>query len=443
MANGEKTTKRRSAKRVARMPRRRKSTRPRRKKRFNSGRLLGRLAIVAAILAVGWWGFGFVRDALMGSLVKTVVATAGTVEQVVAGDGWLMPTIAETQVAPLDGMVYLKIPDGERVRVGDCVAEIVDPGTQRELVDQLSGLDKQLADVRQRNAAERDAATKRIAEIEALLPTKLSELQSATAKGDQTGIAGLQQEIRDLGSEKQTLEQKLAALDASESQLAGSRQQVSDTISRSAYQMLALSPGVVSYRFDGLDDTLSPDKAIALGSRGLWSLREQPATLKDQAGVMAGQPVLKVLDPGATYVALAIKADQLTDLGQGQVTLRFSGFARDTVSAEFVSAGQPERNGYIVAVYRTADFLPEFGQTRRISIEIVKSAGSGLVVPVSSLVTRKGATGVWVVKVGTARFTPVEILSSNGVFAAVGGLTDGAEVVKIGRMIFREGQRIK
>lgn len=443
MANGERTTKRRSAKKVAAMPRRRKSTRSRRKKRFRPGRLLGRLVVAVLLLAVGWWGLGYLRDTLMGTLARTVVATGGTVEQVVSADGWLMPTVAETEVAPRGGVAHIKVPDGERTRVGSCVVELIDSASQRQLLDQLESLDKQLADLKQRNAGDREAATKRLQEIEGLLASKLAELKAVTAKGDQAAIDRLQGELRDLGAEKQALTDKLNALAAAEADLEAKRQQAGDAVSQAAYQMLAMFPGVVAYRFDGLDDALTPEKAVALGSRGLWSLREQVSALKDDQSVEAGQPVFKVIDPATTYIALAVKANQFVELGQGPVTLRFPGFGRATARAEFVSAGQPERNGYLVAVYRTGDFLPEFTQTRRASVEIVRSAGNGLVVPSSALVQRAGQIGVWAVTRGAAHFTPVTVLCNNGIFAAVTGLPEGTEVVKLGRLVIREGQRIK
>ncbi|MGE5560018.1 MAG: HlyD family efflux transporter periplasmic adaptor subunit [Chloroflexota bacterium] len=425
------------------MPARRKPTRPKRRKRFNFGKLLGRLILIASLLAVGWWGLGFVRDLVIGGVARTVVASAGTVEQIISADAWLMPTVSETQVAPLDGMVYLKAPDGDRTRVGNRVAEIIDPDKQRELVDRQSQLERQLSDLRQRNTAERESATKRLTEIETLLPAKLADLQAVTKQGDQAAIQRLQGEIRDLGTEKQTLEGRIAALDASETELAAQHQQATDAVSQTAYQMLALFPGVISYRFDGLDDVLTPEKAIPLGSRGLWSLKERDETVHDREILQAGRPVFKVIDPAATYIVLAVKADEYVDLGQGPVSLRFSQFKRASVRAELVNAGAPERNGYLVAVYRTSEFLPEFVTARRVSVEIVKSAGNGVVVPDSALVRRGGQTGVWLVKLGTARFTPVTVLASNGAFAAVDGISNGAEVIKTGWLVFREGQRIK
>lgn len=443
MANGERSTKRRSAKKVAAMPRRRRPTRSRRKKRFRPGILLGRLIVAALILAIGWWGLGYLRDAVIGTLARTVVATSGTVEQVVSADGWLMPTVLETEVAPRDGVAHIVASDGERTRVGSCVVELVDPVSQSHLLGQLEALDKQLRDLKQRNASERAAATKRLQEIEELLTSKLAALKSASAKGDRALVDRLQGELRDLGAEKSRLNDELNALAAAEADLEARRAQAEDAISRAAYQMLAMFPGVVSYRFDGLDSALTPEKAIALGSRGLWSLREQVSILKNDQSVEAGQPAFKVIDPTTTYIALAVKASQFVELGQGPVTLRFPGFAGATARAEFVSAGQPERNGYLVAVYRTGDFLPEFTATRRASVEIVRSSGKGLVVPSSALVQRRGQLGVWAVARGAARFTAVTVLCNNGVFAAVSGLQDGTEVVKYGRLVIREGQRIK
>lgn len=425
------------------MPRRRSGSRGKRRRRFNFGKLAVRLLIVAAIVAVGWWFLGVGFTAVTGALAKTAVVAQGTVERVVAADAWIIPTIAETQVSPLTGLINLKVPEAERTRVGAVIAEILSDETQGALIQQLDTYERDLAALKERNAGERASANTRLQEVESQLTAKLAALRTATQKGNQSEVTRLQAETRQLGEEKATLQSKLASFDAAEAELTAKRDQASQAVSQSAYQMLAMVPGAVAYRFDGLEDVLTMDKVVAMGSRGLWDLRERVDTVKDKQQVQAGQPVFKIIDPSKTHLALAVKADEFAAAGQGKVTIRFTGLERATVAAELVTAGKPERNGYLVALYSTGDYLTQFGQLRRVSVEIVKSASNGMVVPESALVTRGGQIGVWEVRRGTARFVPVTVLCRNGSEAAVDGLTAGAEVVRSGRFIFREGQRVR
>lgn len=425
------------------MARRKPRSRRRRKQRFNIGRLLSRLLIIGIIGAVGWWVFGLAGDAVMAAVAGTATARPGTVEQLVKADCWLIPTIVQTEPVPLTGVIYFKAQDGERARVGTCVAELVDPTAQSELVGRLTTLDDQLAQLKQRNAAEREQVQTRLKEIDAQLATKLADLRTATQQNDKTLVDRLQSEVRALGVEKDQLAGKLTTLDQSEAQAGAERQTAADAISRAAVQLTAIKPGVVAYNFDGLEDALTAESAITMGSRGLWSLQAKPAILKDKQTAQAGQSAFKIIDPTQTCLALAVKADDHATLGSGVVTLRFPELGGATVSAEPVTVGKVERNGYQVVIYRTAEFLPAFGQQRQLKVEIVKSAGSGLVIPRRAVVARKGQNGVWEVRRGAAQFVPVTILCGNEEQVAVSGLTDGAEVVRNGRFVLRAGQRIR
>lgn len=166
--------------------------------------------------------------------------------------------------------------------------------------------------------------------------------------------------------------------------------------------------------------------------------------------VLAGQPVLRLIDPGSLWVRMRVDQGRSAGLAAGLV-------------ARIVLRSQPlvTFTGRVARVEPVADSVTE-ERIAQVSFELppgasaaigelaevvltLPAAGSALVVPNAALQHQQGQTGVWRLQDGAPAFAPVRTGSASldGQVQVLDGLQAGDRIVVHSQQALKTGARLK
>jgi HlyD family secretion protein len=165
--------------------------------------------------------------------------------------------------------------------------------------------------------------------------------------------------------------------------------------------------------------------------------------------VVAGQPVLRLIDPTTLWIRLRIDQGRSAGLVPG-------------LSARIVLRSQPQSElpGQVARVELLADSVTEeriaqvafalppvavsVGEMAEVTLQL-PSTVSALLLPNASIQRQQGQTGVWRLKAGRPEFVPVQLGASglDGQVQVLQGLAAGDEVVVYSQKALSAGTRVQ
>jgi HlyD family secretion protein len=384
----------------------------------NKSALVRRLGVGAAVLVLlGALAFVALRTGPLAPIKVTVTTVEqGSLSPAIFGVGtveaqrsWMVgPTVAGR-------VLSVKVDVGDAVKAGQLLAEM-DPV---DLDQRLTALDASLARAGSAQAAAQaqvaDATARRALAVAnnqrnqdlarqnfispGALEAKVQELASATA-AQQAALANL----AGAGQDQQRLKAERAAL----------AQQ------RGNVRLLAPADGVVTTRDAEAGST-----------------------------VVAGQPVLRLMDPASLWVRLRVDQGRSAGLATG-------------LPASIALRSQPRTAlpGQVARIELLADAVTEeriaqvafaqppvgvsVGEMAEVRLQLPATA-TALLLPNASIQVQKGQTGVWQLKGGQPEFVPVTlgVHSLDGQVQVLQGLSQGDEVVVYSQKALAPGARIR
>lgn len=207
----------------------------------------------------------------------------------------------------------------------------------------------------------------------------------------------------------------------------------------------SLNPGIVSYRYDGYENVLSPEGIQGLSGNKIEGFitadHKDLNSLEDRELVIRGEPLFKTVDNYSWLISIVIKESTLKDLVGFQNYIELSPASEEN----WYRAGikEYEKDGAKSTLFMEMnEEIDEFWNKRTIDISIITDTKEGFGIPGKSLVEMNGDKGVYIVKKGIVRFNPVEILFRKDGKIYVDGLEEGEKIVISPRFI-EEGDKIR
>jgi len=334
----------------------------------------------------------------------------GTVE---ARRSWMVgPTVAGR-------VLNVRVDVGDSVKAGQLLAEM-DPV---DLDQRLTALDAALT----RASSTQAAALAQVADA-----TARRDLAATNVKRNQDLAA---QSFISPGALESRLQEKAsadAALQAAQANLAGAGQD----LVRQRAERAALAQQRGNVRLLAPADGMVTSRDAEAGST-----------------VVAGQPVLRLIDPSSLWIRLRVDQGRSAGLANG-------------LKAGIVLRSQP-RNvlpGHVARVELMADSVTEeriaqigfdalpassganvsVGEMAEVTLQLPNTP-STLVVPNASVQRQQGQTGVWLLDGGKPAFAPVRLGASslNGQVQVIEGLKAGDTVVVYSQKALTSGARVK
>jgi len=386
--------------------------------------------VVGLVALIGTGSFSTLKALVLAQLVGVVAARDGGVEEVLSGQAFI---IREEVVlkSPVTGTVVLSLAEGERARHGAEVARLSDTQERRQAEALMARLEAELAAYDETHGAEQEALQDKVAQTRAEVEVEADRLRRACLEGDSAAIKRSADALRALGRSLAEAQTRLTALEEGRAALARQLDTARLALEQSVFPVSAPMPGLVSYRFDGLEGVLTPDNVGSYGTRQILSLVGHQAVVADGDRIASGQPVAKIVSNSGAYLSVVVTNSQADSLAEvSRVTLRFPEFdGLKETGASLYHVGARERNGYCLVTYVSDELLDDMVSVRQTETRIVLDTYHGTIVPRSAVVERDGQTGVFVLIRGKCRFQPVTVKGGNELEVVVEGISTGTPVI--------------
>ena len=179
--------------------------------------------------------------------------------------------------------------------------------------------------------------------------------------------------------------------------------------------------GLVSYYYDGLEETYTPETMENLRSSVLTSIKDSEGHQVQKAPketAAAGDVIFKIVDNQKWYLVCWIDRDAAERYRDGAaVTVEFPPEKEggEPVRIEMAVEGLQPQSGETEVILGCNRYYEEFDRHRILDCSLITSNTSGILLETESIVEEEGQKGVYVVdKLGDYHFTPVRILDQDG-----------------------------
>ena len=216
--------------------------------------------------------------------------------------------------------------------------------------------------------------------LENQIDEKLEEIKNMS---DTSKITEYKKEIDDLVSKKAKIAGESSPQGSYLRSLIEERKGYESELNSGAEYVTAPTSGIVSYRVDGLEDTLRPDNFESLSKEYLESL-----DLKTGKIVATSEECGKVINNFVCYIATVTSSEEAKQAQVGdRVTVRLSN--NSEVEAEINNIIE-EENGERVIILKLTEQIEELTNYRKITFSLIWWSASGLKVPNQAIVNQDG-----------------------------------------------------
>ena len=298
-----------------------------------------------------------------------------------------------------NGMEQIKT-EGEKVSVKESVFRYYSQN-EDDLKQKILELDGQIQKVMQES--ENISSFLDVKNIENQIDEKVSELNKLT---DNSKINEFKKEINELVYKKAKMVGENSKQGSFLKDLINQRANLEASLNSGAEYVKAPMSGIVSYRVDGLEETLTPNNLDTLTGEYLNNLN-----LKTGKIVATNDESGKIIDNFTCYIATISKSEQAKQAKVGDsVKVRISSSLE--LSAKITNIKQEGEDEYLI-VLEINKGISELTNYRKISFDLIWLSYTGFKVPNQAIVEKDGLTYVVRKRAGYETKVLVKIAKSN------------------------------
>ena len=278
-----------------------------------------------------------------------------------------------------NGMERIKN-EGEKTAKGDSIYRYYSKNEDK-LKEQISELDSKIQESLKGQTGIFSSDIK-------LLENQLDEKIALLSKtSDMSKITEYKKQISDLVSKKAKLSGESSAAGTYLKQLYNQRAKLENELNSGAEYIKAPSSGIVSYKVDGLEETLTPNNFSTINKEFLENLKLKTGQLiatNDECG--------KVIDSSKCYIATITSSEQSKKANVGDsVKIRLSNSKIIDAQISYVSQEDEDETLIILEINKQ---ISELANYRKISFDLIWWNSSGLKVPNQAIVESDGLSYV-------------------------------------------------
>lgn len=278
-----------------------------------------------------------------------------------------------------NGMERIKN-EGEKTAKGDSIYRYYSKNEEK-LKEQISELD---CKIQESLKGQTGIFSSDIKLLENQLDEKIALLSKTS---DMSKITEYKKQISDLVSKKAKLSGESSAAGTYLKQLYNQRAKLENELNSGAEYIKAPSSGIVSYKVDGLEETLTPNNFSTINKEFLENLKLKTGQLiatNDECG--------KVIDSSKCYIATITSSEQSKKANVGDsVKIRLSNSKVIDAKISYVSQENEEETLIILEINKQ---ISELANYRKISFDLIWWNSSGLKVPNQAIVESDGLSYV-------------------------------------------------
>ncbi len=358
-----------------------------------------------------------------GTTVNTYTAVSGSIEEYVLADGYVFRS--QTLVtSPKDGYFECVAAEGERVTEGATLAAVFENRVDPALTEEIADINRKI------NSLENDMVS---SDVYSGSAAKI-ELSIAEAARDLTKKKG-RHSFSDISDGKELIDDYIAAKQASSEEGKSSEERLEELKARlrqiessgeyKGEYIYSPAAGVFSSRIDGYEEALDISMLDSATPGYLDGLKSDKVSSGET--VAAGEAACKVINNYEWYFVGNVSEKEADNFDVGQVVrIKFYDLSDSVVEATVTAKSRPEGGNVAVTVYSTK-YINGIYTTSKASAELMTEGAVGIKVPSQALRVIDGQQGVYVVRLGVARFVPVNLLYNNKKWAVIEPDTDTEE----------------
>ena len=274
-----------------------------------------------------------------------------------------------------NGMEKIKA-EGEKVAVNEAIYRYYTKN-EDSLKQKISDLDNKIQEAMSNQS---DLLTSDIKSLETQIESKMIGLNKET---DTSKLSEYKKEISEAITKKSNIAGDLSPQGSYLKQLIQERKKYENELNSGAEYVKAAKSGIVSYKVDGLEETLKPTEECfsALSKDYLDKLE-----LKTGKIIPTSDECGKIVDNTYCYIATITNSDQAKNAKVGdKVEVRLS--SNNEVPAEITYTWQ-EDSGDMVIVLKIEKGVEELVNYRKISFDLIWWSENGLKVPNQAIVKK-------------------------------------------------------
>lgn len=279
-----------------------------------------------------------------------------------------------------NGMEQIKN-EGEKTAKGESIYRYYSKN-EEELKQQIAELDTKIQETI-KGQTESLSSSVKLSDIK-LLENQLDEKIEALSKmTDISKITEYKKQISDITAKKAKLSGETSAAGTYLKQLYTQRTSLEEQLNSGAEYIKAPVSGIVSYKVDGLEETLTPNNFSALSKEFLESLGLKTGQLiatSDECG--------KIINNSKCYIVTISDSDETRNAKlDDKVKVRLSNNKVIDAKISYISQENEEETMIALEINKQIDELANY---RKISFDLIWWSDSGLKVPNQAIVEENG-----------------------------------------------------
>ena len=307
-----------------------------------------------------------------------------------------------------NGMERIKN-EGEKTAKDDSIYRYYSKNEEK-LKEQIAELDTKVQEALQGQTS--IDSTLKLADIK-LLENQLDEKIALLSKtSDISKITEYKKQINDIISKKAKLTGESSSAGTYLKQLYNQRTKLEEQLNSGAEYIKAPESGIVSYKVDGLEETLTPNNFSTLSKEFLEKLKIKTGQLiatNDECG--------KIIDSSKCYIATISDSEQARKTSVGDsVKVRLSSNKVIKSTVAYVSQENEEETLIVLEINKQ---ISELANYRKISFDLIWWNESGLKVPNQAIVEENGINFVVRNRAGYLDKIAVKVTKKNDKYSIV------------------------
>ena len=307
-----------------------------------------------------------------------------------------------------NGMQQIKT-EGQKAAKGESIFRYYSKN-EDNLIEQIAELDQKIQEVMSNQANLFPADVKL---IENQIDEKVEQLNKTT---DISKLEEYKKEIYELVTKKANMIGEKSASGSYLKQLQDQRTALENQLNSGAEYITAPESGIVSYKVDGLEETLTPENFSALSKEYLEDLN-----LKTGRIIATSDECGKIINNFECYIATISNSKEAKEAKIGdKVRVRLSNNVEIDARIEYLSQ---ENEDEVLLVLEINEEIEELSNYRKISFDLIWWSYSGLKVPNQAIVEQDGLNYVVRNRAGYLSKILVKVEKQNEKYSIVSSYT--------------------
>lgn len=315
-----------------------------------------------------------------------------------------------------NGMEQIKT-EGEKAAKGESIYRYYSKN-EEELTKQISELDGKIQETLE---GQNDLFSSDVKLLENQLDEKIQQLNKLT---DISKIVEYKKQINDLVTKKAKISGEKSQAGSYLKQLYTQRTKLEEKLNSGAEYIPAPSSGVVSYKVDGLEETLTPNNFSTINKQFLENLN-----LKTGQLIATNNECGKIINNFDCYIATISNSKQAKNAKvEDKVQIRLSNNQVIDAKIAYLSQENEEETLIILEINKQ---ISELANYRKISFNLIWWSCSGLKVPNKAIVEQNGINYVVRNRAGYLNKIAINIKKQNEKYSIIENYTT-EELEKLG-----------